>query len=66
MKWLLKFLAIMFPFFVAGSAGAVGFQYLSIPDDIGRPIELGYLVPKQLRRGADNSRGCRANRCRQR
>ncbi|NKJ04230.1 MULTISPECIES: dienelactone hydrolase [unclassified Rhizobium] len=45
MKRLLKFLAIMFPFFVAGSASAVGFQYLSIPDDIGRPIELGIWYP---------------------
>lgn len=45
MKWLLRLLAITLPIFIAESAGAVGFQYLSIPDDTGRPIELGIWYP---------------------
>jgi predicted dienelactone hydrolase len=45
MRWLLRFLAVSLSIFIAESAGAVGFQYLSIPDDIGRSIELGIWYP---------------------
>lgn len=47
MKWLLRLLAVTLPIVAAGTAGAVGFQYLSIPDDIGRPIELGIWYPSK-------------------
>lgn len=45
MKWLLRFLAVTLPIFITEPAGAIGFQYLSIADDMGRPIELGIWYP---------------------
>jgi predicted dienelactone hydrolase len=44
-KSIVIVLTIMLSLVVSSSAGAVGFQYFSVPDDTGRPIELGVWYP---------------------
>jgi len=45
MQSTFKIAAMIFLVFVARSAHATGFQYLTISDDTGRPIELGIWYP---------------------
>lgn len=45
MKWLARLLAIVLIVAVRDPASAAGFQFMSIPDDGGRPIELGIWYP---------------------
>lgn len=45
MKWRVSVLMVLLTILAGRPAGAVGFQYLSVPDDIGRPIELGIWYP---------------------
>jgi predicted dienelactone hydrolase len=49
MQSALKIVATMLLVIISGPARSAGFQYLTIPDDTGRPIELGIWYPSDAR-----------------